>query len=187
MHALSQVSGVKPSTASSLLALVTPVLLGMLKKNGFSARARCGSLTSMLLGQREHLQSAGLDDRITSALGFASLPNMLGSLPSAAEGYAKSAASTATAAASTHLLPQERTRRNWQSPPCPERSRRPPRFVHDRTECCWPSSPSLDRLHCVCDRIGEGIQREQRLTSNARIRSLEPIKQYFRTDLHSSF
>jgi len=79
-QALSQVTGVKPTSATSLLALAAPVLLGFLKKQVSSGGLDAGGLTALLGSQRDHLLRTGLDDRLTSALGFSNLPNMMSSV-----------------------------------------------------------------------------------------------------------
>ncbi len=78
-HAVSQVSGVKPSSASALLAVGAPVLMGLLKKQVTQGGLDGGGLASMLLGQRQSLQANGLDDRILGALGVGSMQNFIGS------------------------------------------------------------------------------------------------------------
>lgn len=87
-HALSQVAGIKPSSATTLLAFAAPVMMGFLKKHVMQNGLDAGGLASVLLGQRGMLQKAGLDDRITSALGFGSLEALLGSLPGGTRGRA---------------------------------------------------------------------------------------------------
>jgi outer membrane protein OmpA-like peptidoglycan-associated protein len=78
-NALSEVAGVKPSTAASLLATVAPVLMGLLKGRVLQGGLNAGGLSALLLGQRESLERAGLDDRLTGAMGFGSLSSMLSS------------------------------------------------------------------------------------------------------------
>jgi uncharacterized protein DUF937 len=72
-HAVSQVSGLKTSSASALLAIGAPVLMGFLKKQVTQGGLDGAGLTSMLLGQRQALQATGLDDRILGALGAGSM------------------------------------------------------------------------------------------------------------------
>ena len=78
-HAVSQVSGLKPSSASALLAVGAPLLMGLLKKQVTQGGLDGGGLTSMLLGQRQSLQANGLDNRILGALGVGSMQNFIGS------------------------------------------------------------------------------------------------------------
>jgi outer membrane protein OmpA-like peptidoglycan-associated protein len=78
-NALSQVAGVKPSTAASLLATVAPVLMGLVKGRVLQGGLNAGGLSALLLGQRESLERAGLDDRLTGAMGFGNLSGLLSS------------------------------------------------------------------------------------------------------------
>jgi outer membrane protein OmpA-like peptidoglycan-associated protein len=78
-NALSQVAGVKPSTAASLLATVAPVLMGLIKGRVLQGGLNAGGLSALLLGQRESLERAGLDDRLTGAMGYGNLSAMLSS------------------------------------------------------------------------------------------------------------
>jgi outer membrane protein OmpA-like peptidoglycan-associated protein len=78
-HAIAEVSGVKPSSATSLLAMAAPMLFSVLKRHVAEQGLGASGLGSLLLSQRGSLQRAGLDGRITSALGFGSLQSMLGS------------------------------------------------------------------------------------------------------------
>ena len=80
-HALSQVAGIRPSSATTLLAIAAPLLLGFLKKQVTQGRLDAGGLASLLLSQRSVLQKVGLDERITSALGFGSMDTLVGSAP----------------------------------------------------------------------------------------------------------
>jgi outer membrane protein OmpA-like peptidoglycan-associated protein len=79
VNALSSASGIKSSSATSMLAMVVPLVLMFLKKfigdKGLDAK----SLSSLLSAQGPNLQSA-LDGRLTSALGFASPAAFLGGL-----------------------------------------------------------------------------------------------------------
>jgi outer membrane protein OmpA-like peptidoglycan-associated protein len=104
-QALSQVSGVKPGSATSLLALAAPVLLGFLKKQVSTGGLDAGGLTSLLGSQREHLLRSGLDDRLTSALGFSNLPNMMNSISPTVKRQAEAVRSSVASA-----VPE---RRNW--------------------------------------------------------------------------
>jgi len=107
-QALSQVAGVKPGSATSLLALAAPVLLGFLKKQVSTGGLDSGGLTALLGSQRDHLLKTGLDDRMTSALGFSNLPNMLGSVTSTLKRPAESAYATAASRA-----PERRSWMPW--------------------------------------------------------------------------
>jgi outer membrane protein OmpA-like peptidoglycan-associated protein len=93
---LASVAGLKSSqSATNLLALAAPLVLGFIKKfvgdNGLNANG----LASLLGGQGSFLQGV-LDSRLTSALGFTSPAAMLGSLAGKA-GDAMHAAGSAAA------------------------------------------------------------------------------------------
>jgi OmpA-OmpF porin, OOP family len=80
-NAISQVSGIRPSSALSMLSMGLPVIFGMLRKQASSNGLDAGGLSSLLFSQRASLERAGLDSRITSALGFSSLSNLLSAVP----------------------------------------------------------------------------------------------------------
>jgi hypothetical protein len=69
--ALSSSSGIKPASATNLIAMVVPLVLSFLKKFVADRGLNVGSLSSLLSSQGPNLQGA-LDSRITSALGAAS-------------------------------------------------------------------------------------------------------------------
>ena len=77
--ALSSASGIKTKSATSLLAMIVPLVLTVLKKVIADKGLNAGSLASLLGGQAPNLQGA-VDSRITSALGFASPAAFLGGL-----------------------------------------------------------------------------------------------------------
>jgi hypothetical protein len=93
--AISSISGMKSSSVSTLLALAAPAVLSFLKSYLLQNKLDVGGLASLLGGQREHLRSA-LDDRITSALGFASPSAFLSSLTAQATGAAERVGSGVT-------------------------------------------------------------------------------------------
>jgi OmpA-OmpF porin, OOP family len=76
-NALSQVTGVRPNSALSLLAAGFPVLFGMLRKQVVNGGLDSSGLASLLFAQRSALERTGLDSRITNALGVGSLSNLL--------------------------------------------------------------------------------------------------------------
>jgi outer membrane protein OmpA-like peptidoglycan-associated protein len=80
-NAISQVSGVRPNSAMSLLSLGMPLILGMLRKHATGASPDASGLASALFSQRGVLERAGLDDRIASALGVGSLSSLLSAVP----------------------------------------------------------------------------------------------------------
>jgi outer membrane protein OmpA-like peptidoglycan-associated protein len=104
VNALSSASGIKSSSATSLLSMVVPVVLMFLKKFIGEKSLNASSLSSLLSSQGPHLQSS-LDSRITNALGFASPTAYLSGLGGQAADAAKRAGAAvahgAGAAAST--------------------------------------------------------------------------------------
>jgi OmpA-OmpF porin, OOP family len=122
-HAISEVSGLKPSSATGLLAMAAPMLMGVLKKHVTQNNLDARGLGSVLLGQRNALQSAGLDSRITSAMGLSSLQSVFGTGgPSATytePPRVQSAANTGYtraehhAAAEIYSQPTRERRRSW--------------------------------------------------------------------------
>ena len=97
--ALSSVAGIKPSSASSLLSLGAPLMMGVVKKMVGDGGLDASGLANALLGQKSNLQGINLDPRITGALGFNSMSSMLGGLPNAAGDAARTAAAATGAAA----------------------------------------------------------------------------------------
>jgi outer membrane protein OmpA-like peptidoglycan-associated protein len=93
--ALAASSGVKPSSAASLLGMLLPLLFAFIKKFAGEKKLDASGLANLLLGQKDYLAKTNLDPGIAKALGFGSLSSLLGGLPSAAG----SAASTAGRAA----------------------------------------------------------------------------------------
>jgi len=98
---LASVAGLRNSqSASSLLALLVPIVLGFIKKIVGEKGLGASGLSSLLAGQGAFLQGT-LDRRLTSALGFASPSSLLDSLggkATAAMGAAGAAIGSAGAA-----------------------------------------------------------------------------------------
>ena len=98
---LASVAGLRNSqSASSLLALLAPIVLGFIKKIVGEQGLGASGLASLLAGQGPFLQGT-LDRRLTSALGFASPSSLLDSLggkATAAMGAAGAAIGSAGAA-----------------------------------------------------------------------------------------
>ena len=90
VNALSSYSGIKSSSATSLLAMVVPLVLTFLKKFMGEKSLDAKSLSSLLSSQGQNLQGM-LDSRMSSALGFASPSAFLGSLGGQAADTAKRA------------------------------------------------------------------------------------------------
>jgi outer membrane protein OmpA-like peptidoglycan-associated protein len=110
VNALSSASGIKSSSATSMLAMVVPLVLMFLKKFIGDKNLDASSLSSLLSAQGPNLQGA-LDGRLTSALGFASPAAFLGGLGGQAADTAKRAgaavaggAAVATTAAKSGLM-----------------------------------------------------------------------------------
>ena len=97
--ALASVSGIKPASATSLLSLGAPLVMGVVKKMASDGGLDAAGLAKTLLGQKSFLQGVNLDPRITGALGFNSMSSMLGALPNAAGDVARTAAAATGAAA----------------------------------------------------------------------------------------
>ncbi len=93
-EAVSSVSGMKMSSASTLLSLAVPAIFAWLKRYLTQGRLDAGGLAGLLAGQGEYLRPR-LDDRITGALGFATPAALLASLASGVTGHAAAAASGA--------------------------------------------------------------------------------------------
>jgi outer membrane protein OmpA-like peptidoglycan-associated protein len=90
VNALSSYSGIKSSSATSLLALVVPLVLTFLKKFIGDKGLNANSLASLLSGQGPNLQGM-LDSRMSSALGFASPSAFLSGLGGQAADMARGA------------------------------------------------------------------------------------------------
>jgi len=79
VNALSSASGIKKTSATTLIAMIVPLVLTWLKKFIGDKGLNAGSLSTLLAGQGPNLKGA-VDSRITSALGFSSLAAFLGGL-----------------------------------------------------------------------------------------------------------
>lgn len=106
--ALSTMNNMKAGSGGSLMAMITPLLFGMLKNYVGTQKLDAGGLMKMLSSQREHVAPA-LSDKLTAALGLGPVAAFLGSGPIGAiaadprnVGHAgKATAATASAANST--------------------------------------------------------------------------------------
>jgi outer membrane protein OmpA-like peptidoglycan-associated protein len=85
-QAIAESSGLKPSSATGLLAMAAPMLMGVLKKHVTQNNLDARGLGSLLLNQRSALQNAGLDSRITSAMGLPNAQSLFGTGPSIGTG-----------------------------------------------------------------------------------------------------
>jgi len=89
-EAVGLASGMKISSASTLLALATPAVFALLKSYLSQNRIDAGGLTSLLAGQRDNLRTQ-LDDGVSRALGSASPAALLGGLAASVSGSAATA------------------------------------------------------------------------------------------------
>lgn len=117
--AVSSVSGMKMSAVSTLMSLAVPSIFAWLKRYLTQGKLDAGGLASLLGGQGEHLRSR-LDDRVTSALGFATPAALLSSLGAGATGYATAAANRVVEGAekvgtyaATTVSPEPLARKGW--------------------------------------------------------------------------
>src|SRR5580765_8567520 len=109
VNALSSASGIKKTSATTLIAMIVPLVLTWLKKVIGDLGLNARSLSTMLAGQAPNLNGA-VDSRITSALGFSSPAAFLGGLEQQTVDTARRAGTTiaggaaaATAAARSPL------------------------------------------------------------------------------------
>jgi outer membrane protein OmpA-like peptidoglycan-associated protein len=98
--ALSSSSGIKTSSATNLLAMIVPLILGFLKKFISTKGLNANSLSSLLASQGPHLKDS-LDSRLTSAIGFPNPGALLSGLGGQAASMAKGAAASGAAVAAT--------------------------------------------------------------------------------------
>ena len=80
-HALAESSGLRTSSARTVLSLTAPVLFGLLKKHTSNNDLDAATLGILLLRQQHSVGTSGLDHRIAGALGFGSVAEMLAALP----------------------------------------------------------------------------------------------------------
>jgi OOP family OmpA-OmpF porin len=113
-HAVSEVAGIKPATATGLLAMAAPLLLGAVKKLVTQGGLDAGGLSSLLFRQSDSLQKAGLDSRITSAMGFSSLQSMLEPVAASARATGSEARMQSASGPASYAVPVRRKReRSW--------------------------------------------------------------------------
>jgi OmpA-OmpF porin, OOP family len=96
--AISSVAGLKSSSATSMLGLAVPIILGMLKSHVGQNNLNPSGLMDLLKGQSQHLSNK-IDPRIASAMGFPSVAALLGlggtTISQAASAVTGAAAATA--------------------------------------------------------------------------------------------
>jgi outer membrane protein OmpA-like peptidoglycan-associated protein len=107
VSALSSVSGVNPSSAQRLLSIALPVIFDIIRKYTKQHNLGISSVVSVLLNQRTSLEQAGLDGRITQAMGFSDLSSLLDSLPAKIDSVRQN-----PGAASTRVMEPE-PRKSW--------------------------------------------------------------------------
>jgi outer membrane protein OmpA-like peptidoglycan-associated protein len=100
INTLASTFGLKSASASNLMALAAPMVLGFLKTQATENRLDAKGLAGLLAGQAEFLKPH-LDSRLTSALGFASPMAFLSSLTGAAGRAADAAGAAVGRAADT--------------------------------------------------------------------------------------
>ncbi len=96
---ISSVAGLKGSSATSMLGLAVPIILGLLKSHVGQNNLNPSGLMDLLKGQGQHLSNK-IDPRIAGAMGFPSVGSLLGlggSTVSQAAGAGAAAAGAAAA------------------------------------------------------------------------------------------
>jgi outer membrane protein OmpA-like peptidoglycan-associated protein len=113
--ALSQVAGLKQSSALKLFALAAPMLGGVMKRFIGKGGMNPAGLASALANERESLLAADLDPRLTSAMGITNLRQTVDSFSSAAADQTATATSAGIGATDTTYSRARPTRRqsNW--------------------------------------------------------------------------
>jgi OmpA-OmpF porin, OOP family len=98
--AIASVAGLKSSSASSLMGLAVPIVLGLLKSHVGQNNLNPSGLMDLLKGQGQHLSNK-IDPRVSSAMGFPSVAGLLGLSGSAAAALGGKAASVGAGVASS--------------------------------------------------------------------------------------
>jgi outer membrane protein OmpA-like peptidoglycan-associated protein len=114
-NALSQVAGVKPASALKMLAFAAPILGGVMKSFVAKRGLNAAGLGSALAQERDGLVGAGLDPRLTSAMGIDDLRQTADTFSTAAGRQAEAAVNATTDFARqtySHAQPIKR-RANW--------------------------------------------------------------------------
>jgi OmpA-OmpF porin, OOP family len=76
-NAIASVAGLKTSSATSMLGLAVPIVLGLLKSHVGQNNLNPSGLMALLKGQGQHLSSK-IDPRVSTAMGFPSVASLLG-------------------------------------------------------------------------------------------------------------
>jgi outer membrane protein OmpA-like peptidoglycan-associated protein len=95
-NALSQVAGVKPASALKMLAFAAPLLGGVMKSFVAKRGLNAAGLGSLLAQERDSIVGAGLDPRLTSAMGIGDLRQTVDSFSTAAGRHAESTVAAAS-------------------------------------------------------------------------------------------
>ena len=77
---LASTSGIKPGSAMRLLSLGLPVMFGVVRKYLMRNNIGPGGFASLLFEQRGALEKAGLDKRITNAMGIDNVSSLFSSV-----------------------------------------------------------------------------------------------------------
>jgi OmpA-OmpF porin, OOP family len=96
--AIGSVAGLKGSTASSLLSIAAPIVLGMLKSHVGQNNLGASGLMSLLKGQGQYL-GGKIDPKVSGAMGFPSVAGLLGLGGAALHSATSAVGSTAAAGA----------------------------------------------------------------------------------------
>ena len=101
MDVITKSSGIKASSAGSLLSMLAPLLMGLLRKETAARGSSLASLTDLLMGQKDAIAKAA-PAGLASALGLKSLDDLgsaVDSIKLAGTGVAREAGRTAVGAA----------------------------------------------------------------------------------------
>jgi outer membrane protein OmpA-like peptidoglycan-associated protein len=101
MSALASLTGMSSGASSNLVGMAMPLIFGGLKHVVNDKSLDSTGLANLLLGQKEHLQKAGLDTGLLNSVGVPSSAALLDKLPSTLGVTKTIAAAGATAAAAT--------------------------------------------------------------------------------------
>ncbi|AMO25008.1 hypothetical protein GCM10027034_05660 [Ramlibacter solisilvae] len=116
--ALAGMTGMKMGSATNLLAMLVPLILGVLKRFFGEKRMGAGDVAGLFAGQKNFLDGK-LDPRLTSAMGLGSPSSLLSGLGDTAAGVARGAAATtarasaATAATASAAVASTSGSRRW--------------------------------------------------------------------------
>ena len=98
--ALAGITGMKAGSATNLLTMVVPIVLGVLKRFFGENRLGPSEVAGLFSSQKKFLEDK-LDPRLTSAMGFGSPSSLLSGLGETASGATRAATATVRAAGGT--------------------------------------------------------------------------------------